>query len=74
MRQEGESRKLISTSRVEEPSFWGPFCCWLILGVLAKQDGWSMPPIAWAAAVVMVVGIFIIAMNPLDLLKKKSGV
>ena len=55
-------------------SFWGPFCCWLILGVLAKQDGWSMPPIAWAAAVVMVAGIFIIAMNPLDLLKKKSGV
>jgi drug/metabolite transporter (DMT)-like permease len=55
-------------------SFWGPFCCWLVLGVAFKQDGWSMPPVAWAAAVVMVIGIFIIAMNPMDLFKKNSGV
>lgn len=53
-------------------SFWGPFCCWIVLGVVFGLDGWSMPPIAWLAAVVMVVGIFIIAMNPLDLLKKKD--
>jgi drug/metabolite transporter (DMT)-like permease len=55
-------------------SFWGPFCCWIILGGIFGQEGWSMPPIAWAAAVIMVIGIFIIAMNPLDLLKKKSEV
>jgi hypothetical protein len=32
-----------------------------------------MPPIAWAAAVVMVFGIFLISMNPMDLLKKRNG-
>ncbi|MFW5488261.1 MAG: hypothetical protein ACNI3A_07580 [Desulfovibrio sp.] len=53
-------------------SFWGPFCCWLVLGIGAGYDGWDMPPIAWVAAVIMVIGIFVIAMNPLDLLKKKS--
>lgn len=55
-------------------SFWGPFCCWIILGVIFGLDGWSIPPIAWASAVVMVVGIFVIALNPLDLLKKKEQV
>ena len=54
-------------------SFWGPFCCWLLLGVIFGLDGWSIPPIAWAAAVLMVVGIFVIAMNPMDLLKKKEA-
>ncbi len=53
-------------------SFWGPFFCWLILGIFFGLKGWSIPPIAWAAAVIMVIGIFIIAMNPLDLFKKQS--
>jgi len=55
-------------------SFWGPFCCWILLGVIFGMDGWSMPPIAWAAAVIMVIGIFVIAMNPLDLFKKKEQI
>ncbi len=54
-------------------SFWGPFCCWIVLGVFAGFDGWSLPPVAWAAAVIMVVGIFVIAMNPLDFLKGKGA-
>lgn len=54
-------------------SFWGPFFCWLVLGVMAGHEGWSIPPIAWAAAVVMVVGILLIAMNPLDLFRKKEA-
>ena len=53
-------------------SFWGPFCCWILLGVIFGYEGWSMPPIAWLAAILMVIGIFIIAMNPLDILKKKK--
>ncbi|WP_163335992.1 hypothetical protein [Desulfopila sp. IMCC35008] len=53
-------------------SFWGPFVCWIVLGVVFKFEGWTMPPIAWAAAVVMVIGIFIIAVNPLDLFKKSN--
>lgn len=54
-------------------SFWGPFFCWLVLGVFVGQEGWALPPIAWLAAIVMVVGILTIAMNPLDLFKKKEA-
>ncbi len=53
-------------------SFWGPFFCWLIIGLIFKQDGWSMAPIAWAAALLMIVGIFTIAMNPMDLFRKNE--
>jgi drug/metabolite transporter (DMT)-like permease len=51
-------------------SFWGPLCCWLILGIAFGIAGWTMAPIAWLAAIIMVCGIFIIAMNPMDLFKK----
>lgn len=53
-------------------SFWGPFFCWIYLGLVFGQDGWMLHPVAWVAAVVMVIGIFTIAMNPLGLFKKKS--
>ncbi|MCL1851878.1 MAG: hypothetical protein FWF88_02465 [Peptococcaceae bacterium] len=53
-------------------SFWGPFFCWLVLGVFFKQDGWALEPIAWVAAVVMFLGILLIAVNPLDWFKKKD--
>lgn len=49
-------------------SFWGPFFCWIILGIFAGLDGWALPPVAWLAAVIMALGIFIIADNPLKLL------
>ncbi len=51
-------------------SFWGPLCCWLVLGIAFGLAGWTMAPIAWVAAVIMVFGIFVIAMNPMDLFKK----
>jgi len=54
-------------------SFWGPFFCWLILGVFVGQDGWAIAPIAWAAAIVMAFGILVISMNPLDLFRKKEA-
>lgn len=54
-------------------SFWGPFFCWLVLGVFAGQEGWALAPIAWAAALVMAFGILVIAMNPLDLFKKDEA-
>ena len=54
-------------------SFWGPFFCWLILGVFVGQEGWTLAPIAWAAAIVMALGILIISMNPLDLFKSKEA-
>jgi drug/metabolite transporter (DMT)-like permease len=53
-------------------SFWGPLFCWIYIGLVFGQEGWMLHPVAWAAAVVMVVGIFTIAMNPLDLFRKKQ--
>ena len=53
-------------------SFWGPFFMWLILGVILGQDGWNLAPMVWFAAVLMFVGILIIAVNPLTLLKRRS--
>ena len=52
-------------------SFWGPFFCWLVLGVACGEPGWNIAPIGWAAAVVMIIGVFIIAVNPFDYLKRK---
>lgn len=54
-------------------SFFTPLCAWIILGLIVGQDGWAIPPIAWAAAVVMSLGIFVMAVNPMDLLKKKEA-
>ncbi|MBN7774459.1 hypothetical protein [Clostridium aminobutyricum] len=54
-------------------SFFTPLCSWVILGLIVGQDGWAIPPIAWVAAVVMSLGIFIMAVNPLDFFKKKEA-
>lgn len=53
-------------------SFWGPFFCWIVLGMIFKWPDQGLHPVAWAAAVVMVIGIFTIAVNPMDFLKKKE--
>lgn len=54
-------------------SFWGPLCCWIVLGIAFGIAGWSMAPVAWVAAIMMVFGIFVIAMNPMDLFKKDNN-
>lgn len=54
-------------------AFWGPFCCWLVLGLFGGMEGWALPPIVWIAAVLMVLGIWIISMNPLDLFRKQDN-
>ena len=54
-------------------AFWGPFCCWIVLGVYGGIKGWSLPPIAWIAALIMILGILIIAINPIELFKKRRS-
>lgn len=54
-------------------SFFSPLCAWLILGLIVGQEGWALAPIAWAAAVVMSFGILVMAVNPLDIFKKKEA-
>ncbi|MBQ7738112.1 MAG: hypothetical protein IJT59_00440 [Desulfovibrionaceae bacterium] len=54
-------------------SFWGPFFCWIVLGLIYGHDGYALPALVWIGAVLMVVGIFVIALNPLDFFKRKLG-
>jgi drug/metabolite transporter (DMT)-like permease len=54
-------------------SFFSPLCCWIVLGVIIGQDGWNLAPIAWIAAVVMSFGILVMAVNPMDLFRKKEA-
>ena len=51
-------------------TFFGPFFTWIVLGLVMGLEGYTLAPIAWAAAIVMMIGIFVIAMNPFDLFKK----
>ena len=53
-------------------SFFGPFFCYLILGVILGIDGWSLSTVAWFGAIIMILGILIIAVNPMDLINKKK--
>ena len=57
-------------------AFWGPFFIWLIMGVL-NLGGMAeafppLEPIQWIGALVMVLGIFCIAVNPLELLRGRK--
>lgn len=51
-------------------TFFSPFFTWVILGLFMGLDGYALAPIAWVAAIVMTVGIFVIAVNPIDFFKK----
>ncbi|MCR5845446.1 MAG: hypothetical protein K6G78_02625 [bacterium] len=58
-------------------AFWGPFFIWVIMGLL-NIGGLSAyyPPLApmqWIGAIVMIIGIFCIAVNPLDLIRKNGN-
>lgn len=57
-------------------AFWGPFFIWLVMGVL-DMGGMSerYPPLTaaqWIGAVAMVAGIFLIAANPAEALRKRK--
>ena len=51
-------------------AFWGPFFCWLIIGVIMREKGWSVAPIVWIGAGIMIIGITLIALNPLKFVKR----
>ena len=57
-------------------AFWGPFFIWLIMGALGIGGlSESYPPLAsvqWVGAIIMVGGIFLIAVNPLKSFHKKE--
>lgn len=57
-------------------AFWGPFFIWLIMGVLGigglSENYPPLAPIQWAGAVIMVGGIFLIAVNPAEIVRSKK--
>ncbi|WP_300382323.1 hypothetical protein [Clostridium sp.] len=53
-------------------SFFGPLMCLLVLGVYGGMEGWSLPLVAWIGAIVMMIGILTVSMNPMDLFRKKD--
>jgi drug/metabolite transporter (DMT)-like permease len=54
-------------------SFWGPFFCWIVLGLFFGEGGWMLAPVAWIGAIVMFIGILLIAVNPFASLMKSKG-
>lgn len=59
-------------------AFWGPFFIWIILGLLGIGGlSESYPPldaIQWIGALIMIVGIFCIAIDPKKIPSDKGGV
>ena len=58
-------------------AFWGPFFIWVIMGLLniggMAADYPPLSAIQWIGALIMVAGIFCIAINPADLFKTSKG-
>ena len=54
-------------------AFWGPFFCWLIIGVIMGEKGWEVAPVVWLGAFIMIAGIILIALNPLEFISRKKN-
>lgn len=52
-------------------SFWGPFFCWIVMGIFHGKEGFALPLVVWLGALIMVAGIFVIALNPLELIRRR---
>lgn len=59
-------------------AFWGPFFIWVLMGLLnvggLAADYPPLSPVQWIGALVMVGGIFLIALNPIDSARKRKEV
>lgn len=53
-------------------TFVAPLVTWIIVGVVMGIDGYALPPIAWIAALVMILGIVVIAVDPKELFGEKE--
>ena len=53
-------------------SFWGPLFCWIVIGLIFNIPGYDIAPVVWFAAILMAIGIFLIALNPLDYIGKRG--
>ena len=55
-------------------TFTAPLLTWVIVGLVLGFDGYALPSVAWIAAVVNLLGICLIAVNPLDAVKKSRRI
>lgn len=53
-------------------AFWGPFWCFLVCGLIFGTDGYAIPWQGWVGALVMVIGIFILAISQDKASKKEA--
>ena len=57
-------------------AFWGPFFIWVIMGLLniggLAEFYPPLAPIQWLGAIIMVIGIFCIAVNPIEFLRNRK--
>lgn len=53
-------------------AFWCPLFMMILCGKILGWSGYDLTPIQWAMALVELLGIWLIAMNPLDLFRKKE--
>ncbi len=57
-------------------AFWAPFFIWLIMGALniggLAADYPPLAPIQWLGALIMIVGIFCIAVDPMQLIRGRG--
>ncbi|MEE0777365.1 MAG: hypothetical protein U0M15_09975 [Bacillota bacterium] len=53
-------------------AFWCPFFMMVVCGWILGWDGYTLTPVQWMMALVELIGIWLIAMNPLDLFRKKE--
>lgn len=44
-------------------AFWGPFYCFVVCGLIFGVDGYAIPWQGWVGAIIMVAGIFVLAIS-----------
>ena len=44
-------------------AFWGPLWCFIVMGLIFGADGYSIPVRGWIGAVIMVIGIVVLAIS-----------
>mgnify|MGYP000999255301 CR=1 FL=1 len=54
-------------------AFWCPFFMMVLCGWIFGWEGYTLTPVQWLMALVEVFGIWVIAMNPLDVFRKKEA-
>lgn len=53
-------------------AFWGPFWCWIVIGLIFKNPDYTIPWQGWVGALIMVAGIVILAISQ-DRASKKEA-